>query len=804
MKISLSWLAEYVDLTLSPEALAHGLTMAGLEVEKVEDRFARLDTVLAAHIVSVAPHPAGGKLTVCGVDAGRGVMSVVCGAENAVPGLVAALALPGTVLADGTVVEEGSVRGVPSPAMLCSAAELGLGEDASGLLALAPETAPGTPVNKAFGLSDSVFELNVTPNRADCLSFLGVAREVAALCGTRVRRPAIALPAGGEPISDLTGVEIKAPKLCPRYVARLLKGVTVGPSPFWLADRLRSVGLRPINNIVDVTNFVMMETGQPLHAFDFDLLSEHRIVVRTGEPGEAFTTLDGRSVTLTSENLMICDGVKPVALAGVMGGQNSEIGPSTQNVLIESAHFSPMSVRKTAKRLGYHTDASHRFERGTDPDGASLACARAAQLMLATAGGTVAEGECDAYPLPFTPRRVVLSTAVVNRHLGTALTRQEIAELLAAIDIPTEPIEGDELAAMQPSFRPDIGRSEDLVEEVARLYGYDKIPVTAPNFPMEAPPPDPAAIFSADVRRIACGMGFFEAVNFSFMAANAPDLLNIPEGDPRRRMLPVANPLAADEAVMRTSLVPGILKTVAFNMSQQNRDLRLFEAGKVFLTVSGELLPNEPEMLVLALSGCRPRSWHSKDAPQDFYDAKGAAEGLISALGIRNALFEKLPAAETCYFRPGRAARVLANGSTLGRVGEIRRDVLSRFGVKQPVFLVEMDMEALFAALPEKISYSPLPKFPSVARDLTLVLSRSVPAAIVCDKARELATEWLESVDVFDVYEKKPNTDGKKSLSLRLVYRAADRTLTDAAVNLAQEKITSELLFAFDATLSGT
>ena len=801
MKASLSWLSQYVDLTLSASELAHGLTMAGLEVEKVEDRFASLSTVLAARVIEAAPHPTAPGISVCKVSVGETEITVVCGASNVRAGMISALALPGTVLADGTEVEAGNVHGIASQAMLCSAAELGVGADASGVMELPADTAVGTPLNKVLGLSDWVFEINVTPNRPDCLSMIGIAREAAVLCKTALKRPKAELMPESIKVSERTSVTILAPELCPRYVARLLYNVKIGPSPFWLADRLRSVGLRPINNIVDVTNFVMMETGQPLHAFDFDTLAENRIVVRTGSDGEDFTTLDGKTVKLTGENLMICDGEKPVALAGVMGGLYSEISADTKNVLIESAHFNPMSIRKTAKRLGYHTDASHRFERGTDPDVAPFACARAAVLMLDVAGGIGTEGAVDAYPLPYEPRRVSLSAATAGRNIGISISRDEIKALLDSIDIPCEDGYGDTVVATAPGFRPDITRSEDIVEEVARLFGYDNIPTTAPMFAMEAPVPDPFSAMCADLRRISGGMGFFEAVNFSFMAQNAPENLNIPENDPRRRILPVANPLAEDQAVMRTSLVPGILNTVALNLSRQNRDLRLFETGKVFWTVSGEPLPEEPEMLVMALTGVMARSWKAKEAPCDFYDIKGAAQGLLASLRINDAVFTKVPASETFYYRPGRTARITARGAVLGTVGEARADVLARFGVKQSVFLAEFDLKALFEALPGVAASSALPKFPSTSRDVTLIMAREIESVTVCQKARELSSQWVESVEVVAVYEKKPNPEGKKSLSLRLVYRASDRTLTDAFVNAEQERITSALLDAFNAAM---
>ncbi|MDI6795823.1 MAG: phenylalanine--tRNA ligase subunit beta [Desulfatibacillaceae bacterium] len=802
MIVSLSWLRQFVDITLSPAELAHRLTMAGLEVEGVWERYAYLDSVKAARVLSVAPHPDAQNLAVCTLDMGSGQpCTVVCGAPNVRLGLLSALALPGTELPGGRTVAQSAIRGVESFGMLCSAAELGTGPDKSGILEL-EKGAPGEKIASLLNLADTVFEIGVTPNRPDCLSLLGVAREAAAVCGAKLARPQIILPKGEGAIEEITSVTIDAPEHCPRYVARVIRNITVGPSPFWLVDRLLSVGLRPINNIVDVTNFVMMETGQPLHAFDFDLLEEGRIVVRTAQDGEKFITLDGKEKTLSSSNLMICDGKKPVALAGVMGGENSEINPNTKTVLIESAYFSPMSIRKTAKNLGYHTDASHRFERGVDPTGCSAAAARAAQLMLEVAGGVLVEGEIDANPIPWAPKEVRLSASRANAILGTGLSCGQMRALLASVELEAKTPDSDTLAVTPPGFRVDISIPEDLVEEIARLFGYDNIPVTAPMLPMEIPPPRPAMSFRKKLRNIMVNLGFFEAVNYSFVAADTPARLGLSADDPRQATLAVANPLSEDQAVMRTSLLPGLLAATGRNVNLQNRSVRLFELGKVFFARANAPLPEERFMLAAILSGeQKPVSWHEKAAPIDFYDMKGAVQALFESLKIKDVAFARPAPGQADTLLPGHCAAMLCQNKLLGILGQIRPEVCANFDLKQKAFLLEMDVEALRSITPDAVAFAPPPRFPAVLRDITLILNKSVPAEEILEKVRQMKHPWVESVWVFDVYEGKPIEKGKKSLSLRITYRADDRTLTDGEVNALHDNIGKTLLNAFGAKL---
>ncbi len=802
MKISLSWLQDYVPVKTDVERLAHLLTMAGLEVEAIEERFAYLDQVLVARIQEISPHPNADKLKLCTVDTGQGSCRVVCGAPNAAEGMLSPLATVGCELPNGTVVQIGTIRGQASEGMLCSAAELALGADASGLMALEGDLPPGTPLNQALKLTDAVLEIGLTPNRPDCLSVIGIAREVAALDSASIRRPEIRLPEPHGRIEQMTSVTIESPDHCPRYAARVVENISVGPSPFWLQDRLRSVGLRPINNIVDVTNFVMMETGQPLHAFDFDRLAENRIVVRTAGAGERFTTLDGKERLLEADMLMICDGQKPVAVGGVMGGLNSEIDPGTTRVLIESAYFNPISIRKTAKRLGINSDASHRFERGVDPQGTRYALDRAAQMMVDIGNGQLVEGCIDVtYNLPQAPT-LDLSVSATNRLLGTAVERDEIARLLREIEFETAIKSDDLLTVATPSFRVDVSRPEDLMEEVARRMGYDNIPVTFPTLPAAIQPPPKLLTQRQRMRDLLAGMGFTETINYSFVHADSCRRLRLPEADPRCRQLAILNPLSEDQAVMRTSLIPGMLETMRRNLSYQSRNLKLYETGKIFISEGNDRQPVEKEMLAALWSGDRiDQQWHTKPVPCDFFDIKGAVEGVLEGLHVAPVRFTRLEPEQCTYLRYGVAAKIMAAGNEVGLVGQVHPKVCCVYELKQDAFIFELDLARLLPHIPETIQFTALPKYPPTARDTTLILDEAIEAAEMLSLVDQMDESLVEEVRLFDVFQGAPITAGRKSVSLRIVYRSGEKTLEDEEVNRLHKRITDRLVDHFKAGL---
>ncbi|MDY6950259.1 MAG: phenylalanine--tRNA ligase subunit beta [Thermodesulfobacteriota bacterium] len=805
MKVSLSWLKDYVAIEGDVTKLADALTMAGLEVDALVDRYAYLESVVAGRIKEIRPHPNADALSVVEVDVGSGMKTIVCGATNIKEGDLVPVALVGSELPSGDTIEAGHIRGQDSEGMLCSEAELALGTDRSGILLLPQSTTPGAGVAHVLGVSDTIIEFDLTPNRSDCLSIIGIAREVAAILGVPLTYPEVTLPAGNMAIEDLTSVTIEAPDHCPRYAARVVQDVKIGPSPFWMQDRLHSIGLRAISNVVDVTNFVMMEMGQPLHAFDFDRLAEHRIVVRTAPSGQVFSTLDGVERTLADDMLMICDGKGPVALAGIMGGLESEIEDNTVNVLIESAYFDPISVRRTAKRLGLTTESSYRFERGVDPEGVIKALDRAAQLMVQTAGGRLAAGKIDNYPRPIPQRALELSVKRTNRLLGTQIDREEISGYLRSVELDVETVDEDRLRVVSPTFRVDIKRPEDLMEEVARLKGYDQIPTTHPLTQVVACAEDKNLQVRRRLRQALSGCGFSEIVTYSFIDEEACDRLLLDANDPRRQMLPILNPLTEDQTVMRTSLLPGLLATMHLNSTQRNDDLRIFEVGKIFFSPSGaegDQLPKEVQMVSGLWSGARcETTWHAKGEKVDFYDIKGAVESLCATMQVQALRFAVPENGDFPHLRLGRVAEVYAGNERLGVVGELNREVLDRFDLKQTAYCFDLNLDKLVHCATEEKRAMPLSKFPSTTRDLALIVDDGVEAQSVLDFVDTLGEDLIGRGEVFDVYKGGRIAEGKRSVAFRFTYRSFERSLTDTEVNSIHEEIARKVLKAFHAEL---
>ncbi len=814
MKVSLSWLKDYIPIKMDAEDLAEALTMAGLEVEAVSDRYNYLDTVVVGRVVEVNPHPNANKLKLCSVDIGGQTIPVVCGAPNTKKDMLAPCALPGTCFPNGIILEQSNIRGEVSKGMLCSPVELGLGISGSGIMELKQNLAVGDKLHHALGLSDTVFEIDLTPNRPDCLSIIGTAREIAAFQKTKVSYPEInvseplAEPLAESPdtagdISNFSSVTIIDPDLCPRYSARLVFDIKIEPSPFWLQDRLVSVGLKPINNIVDITNFVMMETGQPLHAFDFDRLAENRIVVRAAEEGEQFTTLDQKERILSTGMLLICDGEKPVALAGVMGGMNSEIEDSTTRILLESAYFDPICIRKTSKKTGLATDASHRFERGTDLGGTVKALNRAVQLISEICGGKIIHGIIDEYPKPAPERIITLSVDASNRRLGTSLSQDEIEQYLKSIEFAVEKIDDDKLRVVPPSFRVDINRFEDLTEEIARLYGYNNIETTFPLIPAEARPPSKKIELRNRIKQLMTCLGFTEAINYSFINKLSCDRLELKADDPKRLMMDVLNPISEDQATMRISLIPGLLETMQYNISVQNRNLKLFEIGNVFFhTGQKDSLPDEVEILSGLWTGARVDAyWGSKEISCDFYDLKGAVEELLRNLGIINTTFTAIEPDACCYTKPGYSARIIVDDSLIGLLGEIHPLVLRNYDLKQKAYVFELDFDKLIGIVPDIKLAKPIPKFPATSRDITLIVDKDIEAMNILKMVEILNENLVENLHLFDVYEGSPIPAGKKSISLRITYRSAFETLEDEMINSLHKDITGRLIKEFDAIL---
>jgi len=802
MKVSLSWLEAFVPVEMNVNELTEALTMAGLEVESATDRYDYLSSVFVGRVAAVKSHPNADRLTLCDVALEEKTIQVVCGAPNVTQGMLAPLALPGTRLPNGTTLSRGTIRGEDSEGMLCSEAELDLGLDASGIMALDSDLVVGENLARALNLSDPVLEIDLTPNRPDCLSIIGTAREVAAIQGRNIAVEPVRLAETGRDIDAHTSVTVEAPEDCPRYTARLIENITVAPSPLWLQNRLISVGLRPINNIVDITNFVLMEYGQPLHAFDFDMLAENRIVVRRATAGEAFTTLDAKERTLSEDMLLICDGEKPVGLAGVMGGLNSEIENTTTRVLIESAYFNPASIRKTAKTLGLNTDASHRFERGIDPEVSPVALDRAAQLMLELGGGTLVSGAIDVKGTLPQPPCINLTTEETNRLLGTDLDGAEIKRLLETIEFQVEDLGTETLAVTAPSYRVDIARTVDLIEEVARLTGYNNIPRTYPMLAAETRQPSKALLERDRIKQIMTGFGFTEAVNYAFMDNQACERLNLAEDDDRRRFVEILNPLTEDQTVMRTSLMPGLLKSMHRNISRQVKRIELFEVGKVFIQKKKQGLPEETEILGGILSGAAsPLAWKEKEVPFDFYDMKGIVEGLLDALNIHAAAFTALPDDKCRYTRPGHTAQIVHNTAALGLVGELNPEVLKAYDLKQRAWIFELDLNRLYHLIPDFNQAGVIPKFPATSRDATIIIDRAIEAGNILDYVRRMDETLVEDITLFDIFTGDPIAKEKKSVSFRITYRSLTETLEDEVINRLHKEITFKVIDQFHAGL---
>ncbi len=814
MKVSLSWLEKYIPVDMEISALADALTMAGLEVDNIYDRYDYLDKVIVGCITEIRPHPNADRLRLCAVNTRDNLINVVCGADNIKTGMHVPLALPGTELPSGLIIEKSVIRGETSGGMLCSATELGIGEDKKGIMNLPDTLTPGENLAGALKLTDHVLEIDLTPNRPDCLSIIGVAREIAAFHNKPVQYPSSKHIASGRPdtpenIFNLTSVTVQNTDLCPRYGAKLFKNVKIGHSPFWLKDRLISIGIRPVNNFVDITNYVMMETGQPLHAFDFDKLAENRIVVRTAKQGENITTLDNKKRSLSSRMLMICDGEKPVAIAGVMGGLNSEVTDTTKSVLLESAYFDPVCIRKTSKKLGLNTDSAHRFERGVDPAGTIKALNRAALLIEKTGCGSAVNGIIDENPVPYEPLSIYVKPEEINSLLGTDIKRDKIIKLLEGIEFSVENKRRDEadglLLITPPSYRVDIKRPVDIIEEVARLYGYNKIPVTFPVVPVQAKSSSIHIAHKKQIKKLMTGLGFSECINYSFINNQSTARLNLERDDARYNMIRLLNPLSTDHAAMRSSLVPGLLETMRRNITRSMHNLKLFEIGKIFIQRGEDTLPMEKEIITGLWTGTRQAStWYDKYIPVDFYDIKGAVEALFDALKINKSAsvrFTRLPDNQCVYTKPGYTARIISGNKTAGIIGEVNHHVLKNFDLSANAFIFEINLTELYKLIPETIFAEPIPRFPAVSRDITMIVDKNLESANILEQLNLFGEKLVEKLQLLAAFEGEPVPIDKKSLSFRITYRSANETLEDNKINAIHKKLSDKLITEFNATL---
>jgi phenylalanyl-tRNA synthetase beta chain len=795
MRVSLKWLKDYVGVEMSPAELGHLLTMSGLEVEALEALGQSLGGIIAAKILSVSSHPKADRLYLCHLDTGDREVQVVCSATNLFEGALVPLALPGTVLPGGRTVEESRIRGEISVGMLLAEDEMELSDDHSGIMILPSDLNPGIEISAALSLEDWALEVAVAPNRPDCASVIGIAREIAALTGQTLKRPDIVVQEEDTPIEDLAKVTLLDTKGCPRYAAGLIRGVELKPSPYWMRYRLFVSGVRSINNVVDISNYVLLEMGQPLHTFDYDRLKGNQIVVRRAEEGENFTTLDGQTRTLSKEILMICDVDRAVALAGIMGGLNSEIFAGSKNVLVESAYFDPIVIRRGAKDLGLSTEASYRFERGVDVDGVIKALNRALMLISKLAGGHIARGVIDNYPEPIHRPAINLRVDKTNQFLGTSIARETMAGYLKALEMDVaDGVVDNQIQVRPPSFRIDITREIDLLEEVARMEGYDNIPVTFPPMRLSDRRDDPEPALGRRARETMIGFGFTEIISYSFISPDFADLFGAEKDNRLRAFIELRNPLSVDQSVMRTSLLPGLLSAVKTNMFHGMETLKLFEYGKVFFRRDTEELPQEELFLAAIMAGLsHAPSWYQKVRKVDFFDMKGVAEGLLKGLGIREHQLQEHK--DIPGFHSERSAEIIVSGATVGSIGGMSPAVLEGYDLRvENVYVFQLDLGAVSGMIQNgRTAFSPFARFPAVFRDISVIVKREVESAMIRGIIEREGGDLVESVNVYDFYEGKNMDPSEKALTFRVSYRSKEGTLDGKEVNTLHEHIIDKI-----------
>jgi phenylalanyl-tRNA synthetase beta chain len=780
MKVTWNWLAEFVDMDLPLAPLADRLVMAGLEIESIEERGRELSDVLCAEIVQVRPHPHAEQLSVCDVRTrGDAIATVVCGAPNVHAGSRVAFVPAGATLPGGRYIAATEIRGVASAGMLCSEAELDLGPDTSGILILPGDAAIGERVAAVLGVEDIVLDIAVTPNRGDCLSVLGIAREIAALTGQRLRRQRVSVRELDETAAELIMIRIADSDLCARYVGRVVSNLKIGPSLWWMQCRLRAVGMRPINNVVDVTNYVMIERGQPLHAFDYDRLPQKDIVVRRAGGDATFTTLDAQARTLQPDDLVIASGSAPVAIAGVMGGAETEVTLSTRRILLESAWFAPSAIRRTAKRLGLRTEASYRFERTTDIDGVPIAADRAAGLIAKLGGGAVARGRVDAYPSVRRPAPIALRLKRVDALLGISLGRAEVLSRLKALGLSVSPATRGTLTVVPPSYRSDLSREIDLIEEIVRLGGYENVPTTVPECALAGQGEELHQRRQRQLKRWLTAQGLNEAVLLGFCSSRQNALFPGLAG--QLSPVPILNPVTQDDSEMRRSLCPGLINVVRGNLAQGAENVAVFSIGKVFWLENDFC---EGRRLAGAICRALPNMGVGlRGSLGEFVDVKGIVETLLDSLAVRDVRWTA--ATDLPAFHPGKTARIIGADIGLGIVGALHPALEEELKVDGPCWLFELDLDRLLQYCPPRAVHQDLPRFPAVVRDLAVVTGESFTADQVLHFVREWseAAHFIEDIYLFDQYVGPPIAPGKKSLAYSISYRAPDRTLTDAEVN---------------------
>jgi len=795
MKVSLKWLRDYVDIKLDPEELAERLTMSGLEGKSIQTIGGAWDNVVIGEVIALNPHPNADRLKLATVDLGTEQVTTVCGAPNIGLGQRVPFAHIGARLIDAhteeaILLKPAKIRGVASEGMVCSEKELGISDSHEGILVLSPEAPIGAPLSAYLG--DVIFDLDVTPNRPDCLSVIGIAREIAALTGEPLRLSPIHYEELEKSVDSFASVDIVEPDLCPRYCASLITGIKIAPSPSWLQQRLNSCGMRPINNVVDVTNYVMLEYGQPLHAFDYHNLKGRQIIVRRAGDGETITTLDGSERTLNPDILVIADKEEAVAVAGIMGGLASEVTDKADTILLESANFNQAAIRRGCNHLRVQSEASIRFDKGLNSELPLLPLRRATQLLLELASGRAAKGIIDVYAGKSEPKLILLTTREVERLSGLKINIDGILKVLKALGFECqETNSGSQISVSVPYWRSDIKCSADLVEEVVRIIGYEKIPITRLGSPLpqqksKLSPSAQQSNLKEKLRNILTGFGFQEILTYSLVSLEKLQKLS-PKLELKIPPLKVANPMTREQEYLRTSLRSGLLATLSHNQKFEQAGIRLFEIGKAFLP-QGKDLPEEREMLCAVLSGSRAElSWQADKEPLDFFDAKGMVENLLNQLGLK-ASFD---IGDDEILFPGRGANIIVEDDKVGIVGDVHPRVAQTFELSNTICLIEIDLEKLLAKITGIKEYQPIPRFPSVTRDIALVVDEQVSYR----RAEEIIQSFplVTQITLFDLYRGKQIAEGKKSFAIRIVYQSPSYTLTDEEVDQTQGQMLARL-----------
>lgn len=790
MRIPLSWLQEYISLSLTPDEIAKTLTMAGLEVDHYETVGENLKDIVVARVLEANKHPNADKLTLATVTDGKQTYQIVCGAPNCRAGLKTALARVGTVLRIGDeviTIKKAKLRGVESEGMLCSEEELGLASQSDGIIELPEHLSEGTSLYDIF--ADTYFDISLTPNLSHCTSIMGVARELAALTGQPLRLPHTQVQEAQESIEDFLSVQVLDKEDCPRYACRVIRNVKMGPSPHWMKKRLEKCGVRSVNNIVDITNYVLLEMGHPLHAFDYDKLEGQEIVVRKAKEGETIQTLDGKERALKDSMLAICDSTRPVAIAGVMGGLDSEIQDQTQHVVLESAYFHPMSIRRTSKQLGLQTDASKRFERGTDPNQIMMVLDRTAMLIQQFAGGEILAGVVDIQSKEFPETIVTCRLSRINKVIGRSFSRGEVEDIFKRLQFPCQWGGQDQFTIRVPTYRGDVKSEIDLIEEVARLYGYDNIPRQGGRYQASTLPSVPAYLFEKEVRARFIGEGLQELLTCDLIG---PTLLNIVQDTsmPPESIVKVLNPTSIEQSILRTSLLPGLLQVAKYNFDHQNHNIAGFEIGRIHFK-EGEVYKEQPVVGILLMGQAQPPHWDQKPRDFDFFDLKGIVENVLSSFGISDYHIKNLGLGT---FHSGRQASIFVGSLEIGSIGEIHPAVQRRLDVPQRILFGEFNLHDLMQITKPLEKMTPLSIYPGSERDWTFTIKESVSFANILEIIQKQGSGILEEVSLKDIYRSEKLGSGYQNMTLHFVYRDPSKTIAQEVVEAEHHRLTTSVL----------